>query len=96
MKIFWKLTLPMLLFFGCVTREKIEATIWLTNAPLPLEYCEQIPELKMYGFYRKLNNNKIEFVSFCKKESRDFVTMPRSEFDEILDQALPKPREIEN
>ena len=87
----------LLLFLcSCVTREKIEATIWLTNAPLPLEYCDQIPELRQYGFYRKLDTGKIEFVSFCKKESRDFVTMPRSEFDKILDQALPKPREIEN
>lgn len=91
-----KLIFILLLLSSCMTREKIEATVWLTNAPLPLEYCQQIPELKLYGFYRKLNNGKIEFVSFCKKESRDFVTMPRSEFDELLDQALPKPREIEN
>lgn len=86
---------PFILLLGsCVTREKVQSTIWLTNAPLPLEYCDQIPELRMYGFYRKLNSGKLEFVSFCKKESRDFVIMPKAEFNELLDRALPKPREV--
>lgn len=76
-----------------MTKNEVMTTIWLTNAPLPQEYCDQIPELKKYGFYRKLKDGKIEFVSYCKKESRAFIAIPESQFYELLERAFPEPRE---
>lgn len=82
----------LLFLVSCVTREQVSAIVWLNNFPLPAEYCEQFPELKLRGFYRKLNNGKIEFVSACKAEARNMVTSTEKDFNELLDRALPKPR----
>lgn len=75
-----------------VTREEIEATVWLNNFP-PASLCLTNPELSQYGFYRRLNNGKLEFMSMCKKEARDFFAIPKADFNRLLDRALPKPQE---
>lgn len=80
---------PLLLILcqGCVSRKKIEAAIWLNNFP-PQELCAKNPELHEYGFYRKLNNGKFEFVSICKEEARLYLTMYKDHFDNIMQEAF--------
>jgi acid phosphatase class B len=70
-----------------VSRKKIEAAIWLNNFP-PKELCERNPELHQYGFYRKLNNGKLEFVSICKEEAKKYLTMYKDDLDEIMQEAF--------
>lgn len=79
---------------GCksVSRESIEATIWLNNMPIPREICDREPDLQRRGFYRKLESGKYELVSFCKPQARDFVAMPSKDFNNILDKTLPKEK----
>lgn len=79
----------MIIFQGCLTRTQVEATIWLETG-LPMDLCERYPEIANYGHYRKLNNGKYEFISYCKKESKDFVNIVKTEFYKFLDELLPK------
>jgi len=88
------LILISLFFVSCVTREQIQATIWLNNFNDSIQpICARDPELKNYGFYRKLNTGKIEFVSVCSLQAVHFVALPEKDFNNILDQALPKKSE---
>lgn len=75
---------------GCnsVTRKKIEAAVWATNAPIPAELCEREPEVSQYGFFRRLNDGRLEFVSFCKKEASLYVTMYSDDFERIMNEAF--------
>jgi hypothetical protein len=59
--------------------------------PIPQEICDRNIELWSYGFYRKLNNGKIEFVSFCKKEAREWLAMNKEDFNKFMDR-INEPR----
>lgn len=74
-------------FQGCISRKKINAHIWLNNAQIPEENCDRDPAIKLYGFYRKLNTGELEFVSFCTKKARDFVSMRKSDFEKLMNEA---------
>jgi hypothetical protein len=71
---------------ACVSKREINAAIWLNNTPIPQDICDRQIELWSYGFYRKLNNGKIEFVSFCKKEAREWLAMNKVDFNKFMDQ----------
>lgn len=79
---------------GCkATRAKIDAAIWLNNAPIPPEVCASEPALYQYGFYRRLNNGKFEFISFCSPEANKWLAMYDQDFNKLMDEAgLPSKK----
>jgi hypothetical protein len=70
-----------------VSRKELNAAIWLNNAPLPGELCDASPVNRLYGFYRRLNDGTLEFVSFCNPDAADWVSMHKDDFKRLLDQA---------
>lgn len=76
---------------ACVTREEIRAHIWLNNA-LPADLCVSEPRLRDYGFYRRLDSGKLEFLSFCSPEALKMLAIIDSEYEELLDKTLPRER----
>lgn len=72
------------------SRARINATIWLSNIPLPKEVCDRSPELRDRGFYRRLDNGKFEFVSFCSPVAKEWVSIPKKDFLKLLDEYVPK------
>lgn len=87
------LILVGLVVSGCISRSEIQATVWLNNAPIPPALCDQSPELKNYGFYRRLNTGKIEFVSFCSPLANRWISAFDDDFNRILDDTIPKSSE---
>lgn len=89
------LSLSLLLFTSCKTptRPEINAKIWLNNAGgnSLKAICAREEALKDFGFYRRLNNGKLEFVSFCSSTSTGFVAITEKDFNEILDKYIPEP-----
>lgn len=75
---------------GCqnLSRKKIEAAVWATNAPFPAELCAREPEVSQYGFFRRLNDGRLEFVSFCSPEASLYVTMYSDDFERIMNEAF--------
>ena len=71
-------------------RKEIEATLWLNNAPLPAYLCILHSELRDYGFYRKLEDGRIEFVSFCQAEAQRWIAIHESDLKRLLDKYVPK------
>ena len=83
---FGALLLCMIVLSGCLTRAKIDAAIWLNNG-LPADLCEKEPELKDYGFYRKLDSGQLEFVAFCDPRAREWLSMHKDDFNKLMDEA---------
>ena len=75
-----------------ITRSEIEATVWLNNSPLPNEICRANPELTRYGFYRRLNDGRFEFVSFCRPNAKEWIAIHKDDLERLLN----KLRESEN
>ncbi len=88
------LILVILLFplSGCVTRRQVQAAIWLNNAPLPADLCRDVPELSRYGFYRRLNDGRLEFVSWCKEEAGQWFAIHKDDLERLLNQGIPEKR----
>lgn len=80
--------LTAFLVSGCVSRKKIEAAVWATNAPIPQEICLREPEVAQYGFYRRLNNGQLEFVSWCSEQAAYYVTMYSDDFERVMNEAF--------
>lgn len=81
---------------ACLTREKIDAALWTNNYPIPKKYCDEHPDLHLYGHKRKVVVNgveKWELISICQEEARAFVEMHEDDFNALVDEALPKPNE---
>jgi len=81
--------------------------VWLNNLPLPEDYCgnpepackvdpNKCPDLFKiwkYGFYRKLNDNRYEWIAFCNPLSSQYgITFNTQKFKEILDANLPEKK----
>jgi hypothetical protein len=45
-----------------------------------------------YGFYRKLDNGKYEFLSFCEEAAGKMVSMDAEKFQGFLDALLPEKK----
>jgi hypothetical protein len=58
--------------------------LWLNNSPIPSEICKREPELKDYGFYRKLNDGNFEFVGFCEPKASEFFSMYKTDFERLM------------
>lgn len=72
-------------------RSEIEAKVWNNNFPLPQEICDKVPELQDYGFYRRLNDGKLELQSVCNPLMPKMVSMKYDDFKALLDQYVRKP-----
>jgi hypothetical protein len=68
---------------SCPTRPQIEANFWLTDV-LPPELCAKEPLLQEYGFYRKLNNGKWEFISYCNPLISNWTSIYKDDLRRIL------------
>lgn len=77
------LALP-LIAAKCPTKTQINAAIWLNNG-LPAEFCCDKCEGWEYGFYRKLNDGKFEFISLCDPKAKDWVSMHKDDFKKFTD-----------
>jgi hypothetical protein len=67
-----------------VTRERVNAYLWLNNTPIPQEICDREPLLKDYGLFRRLNNGGFEFISFCESKVNQFYSMNKDDLARIL------------
>lgn len=74
---------------SCVTKKQIQAAIWLNNGPLPPQICESNVELKQYGFYRKLDDGRLEFIPYCSEISSRMISMTEEDMNKFLDE-LPE------
>jgi hypothetical protein len=79
---------------GCVSKKRIRAHIWLNNSPIPQEICDREPTLKDYGVYRRLTNGKLEFVSFCEGLASEFLSMHKSDFEKLMNEASDSEKAI--
>lgn len=88
--------LSLLLLCSCITREEIEVAIWKNNfndaKGSMKELCETYPEIKDYGFYRKLNDGTLEFISVCNPHAREMLSIHNADFVRLMDRALPKKK----
>ena len=90
---------------GCVTRQQIEASIWIDSG-LPASACAgasdeckkdpvKCPEELWgwrYGKYRIVENDKLAFVAYCTIENGRWSSIETQKLKEILDKALPKKK----
>jgi hypothetical protein len=80
---------------ACVTRGEVDATIWMHNG-LPEEMCVQASENQAqgigwdYGFYRKLKDGKLEFISFCDPTSKQWLAMHKDDYEKWMSLLVKK------
>lgn len=75
---------------ACIHRPQIYANLW-NSAPLPVELCDKYPEIKPYGFYRKLNNGKFEVMPYCSPLSENWLAIYKDDLEKLLNEAaVPK------
>jgi hypothetical protein len=51
--------------------------------------------LKDYGLYRRLNNGNFEFVSFCDSKAKEFLSMYKSDLEDLLNEQTDSEKAIE-
>ena len=76
---------------GCVTKAQVDALVWLNNLTELNKLCPSHPELKDYGFYRKLNDGKLEFISVCNPLVADLLSMQKGDYNNLMQGLVPKP-----
>lgn len=74
-----------------LSRKEVEAAIWLTNFPLPADVCAKDPAISRYGFYRRLNDGRLEFFSICNPATDKWVGIYGPQLTDLLDKYLPEP-----
>ena len=72
------------------TRSQVDALTWLSNVPVPKELCDANPDIRAYGFYRRLESGRLEFWSICNPEMPPMVSMKGEEYRALLDQYLKR------
>jgi len=89
------LSIILLLGSGCLTRDQVQAEVWLQTGLSPTE-CASNPSLDTFGIYRKLNDGTYEFISYCsvnpetgKPYVQDYIDFNAQKFQDILDKLLP-------
>jgi hypothetical protein len=73
---------------SCVKRSEIKAAVWL-NLSISEETCRERPELRDVGVYRRLNDGRFEFVSFCSPLIEQYFSIYRDDLERILRETLP-------
>jgi hypothetical protein len=76
-----------------VTRNRINAYLWLNNSPVPQEICDREPTLKDYGIYRRLNDGNFEFISICNIKMKNFLAMHKDDLSRILNETQEMPNQ---
>ena len=71
---------------ACISKPKIKAKLWINNFPVPSEVCQREPSLLDYGFYRKLSDGRLEFLSVCDKRIKDFFEMHKDDLARLLNE----------
>lgn len=90
------LALLLLPLNSCVTKAQVDALIWLNNLEaLQKDVCPTHPELNDYGFYRKLDSGKLEFISVCNANAPGLFSMTSSDYSNLMKGLVPKPLKIE-
>jgi len=86
-----KLLIACLVLASCQTptKSEVDALIWNTNFPIPQELC--LNGVRQYGFYRRLDDGRLEFWSGCNVEMPPMVCMKAEEYKALLDQYIKKP-----
>lgn len=80
------LLLSTILLQGCLSRKDVLAEVWLESG-IPASACT--PEVAKSGVYRKLNNGKYEFISYCNKNILNSVRFNGDKFYNVLNAELP-------
>lgn len=89
-RLIWLVLLSLAMLQGCLTRKQIEAASWLNNFKAVQELCVKYPELRDYGFYRKLNDGNLQFLSMCEENAQRMVSFLDTDLKKILDGTLPE------
>jgi hypothetical protein len=55
-----------------------------------VDLCANTPELHNFGFYRKLNDGQLEFISFCNPLAQSMLSMTRDDYEKLLKGLVPK------
>lgn len=90
------LILTCFLAANCVTRDQVNAVIWLNNfsSEEMKALCKENPILHLHGFYRKLDNGTNEIIPICTKTAGEMLSATPKDYNEILDKALPRPNDL--
>ena len=96
-----------------MSRKQILAEVWLNNLPLPEAVCGKFDEANPChkdparcsppeavwtgGFYRRLDNDKFEWIAFCNPLSKQYgITFNAQKFYNVLDAELPEKKPSKN
>jgi hypothetical protein len=77
---------------ACPNRVEIRAHFF-DNTGIPEHVCAKYPELWEFGMFRKLNDGKYEFVSYCKPEAQLYLDIYKDDLNNMLDKYLPEKRQ---
>lgn len=87
------------LFQSCVTREYVNARIWLNNFHIAKRYCDSNPDMSKLKFYRDVivnGESKLQTLSVCdideNEESAQFVAMKKADFLNIMNKLSDKSK----
>jgi hypothetical protein len=78
-------------FAGCLTKKELDLYIYFNNSPLPEQFCEVLADGSKvglgwgYGFYRRLNDGKLQFISFCHPDAKNWIAMHKDDYKKITD-----------
>lgn len=86
----------LLILCSCVNRERINAVVWNNNFYLIKEKCLTDETLRDLVFYRQLKDGKFQTLALCDMDKDDqtnqMISVTSKDFNEILDEALPKKK----
>lgn len=87
--------LLLLFIMGCVTREQVQADIYL-NSGIPADVCARYPEIKKYGMYRIVACSAKPDSTACQhgeqkfKQTRPYCSDSIREYSSMWDQDIEK------
>lgn len=81
------LLISFLALTGCPNRAEIRAHLWLESG-IPKKICAAVPEVAKSGIYRKLNDGRYEFISYCNPEIAHYLSIQDAELNDILNRYI--------
>jgi hypothetical protein len=88
------LSVSLLATSSCVTRKEVDAASWLNNFGVEefVALCNEHPELKDFGFFRKLDDGTFQFLSACDPNAKRMISFKDEDLKKILDALLPQKK----
>jgi hypothetical protein len=84
-----------MLFQGCGTtlikKTDLGVAAWINNTDAMQDLCKKIPELKEFGFYRRIDLENLQFLSFCDKNSSRMIAFKDEDVEKILNSLQAGP-----